>query len=135
MDRMIAEEHWGYYAFVLANNEVAEKGKIVCIDTGNAGIIVMGKTATGLIPIGIAMESFTGNGVKKLQVKLFREIQATYWDNDGTTPCAATDRGTLCYIKNNTTVSKDNTGRSTAGMILDVDATMGVLVHWGLKTF
>ena len=132
---MVREAHWGYYAFVLANAEVAERGHIVCIDTGNNGNIVVGQSAAGLIPIGIAMESLTGDGVKTLQVKLFKEIQATWWVNDTVAAVTAAMRGQLCYLKDSETVSSDNTGRSIAGMVLAVDASKGVLVHFGYKTW
>lgn len=132
---MVEEEQGGYWAFPLASAEVAEKGKIACIDTANGGVIVIGKTATGLIPIGIFQESFTGDGTKKIQIKLHREIQATWWDNDSApNALAVADRGALCYIKDAVTVSKLSTGRSVAGMVLDVDSAQGVLVVFGLKT-
>lgn len=134
-ERMISEEHWGYYAFVLASAEVAEKGKLAAIDTANSGIIIVAKAAVSLIPIGLFMESFTGDGVKKVQIKLHREIQATWWDNDATNPVAAADRGKLCYIKDAATVSILSTSRSIAGMILDVSTTKGVLVHFNYKAW
>lgn len=134
-ERMITEAHWGYYAFVLASGEVAEKGKLACIDTANGGIVIVGKTATGLVPVGVFAESMTGDGAKRCQVKLFHEIQATWWDNDTATAVDAADRGQLCYLKNSTTVSADNTGRSVAGLVLDVDARKGVLVHFGYKAW
>lgn len=134
-ERMVTEAHWGYYAFVLANAEVAEKGKLAVIDTGNAGAIVNAKSAAGLIPIGIWAESLTGDGVKKIQVKLHRELQLTWWDNDTVNPVALTDRGKLVYLKDQTTVSILATGRSSAGIVLDVQAAKGVLVCFGLKSF
>jgi hypothetical protein len=132
---MIVEAHWGYYAPVLANAEVAEKGKLACFDTGNSGVLCNARTAAGLISIGIFAESMTGDGVKRCQVKLHKEIQLTWWDNDGTAPVALTDRGKLCYLKNNTTVSLDGTGRSVAGLIMDVQSAKGVLVHFGYKAW
>lgn len=134
-ERMVTEAHWGYYAFVLANGEVAERGKLACIDTANGGIIIKGKAAAGLIQLGIFHESLTGDGVKKVQVKLHREIQATWWDNDGTSPVALTDRGKLCYMKTDAMVSIDGTSRSVAGLVLDVVAAKGVLVHFGYKAW
>lgn len=134
-ERMLTEAHWGYYAFVLASGEVAEKGKLAVIDTANGGIIIVAKAAASLIPIGIFLENLTGDGAKKVQIKLHREIQATWWDNDGTNPVAITDRGKLCYIKDATTVSILGTSRSTAGMILDVDTKKGVLVHFNYKAW
>lgn len=133
-ERMVTEAHWGYIALPLASAEVAEKGKLACIDTANNGIIIAGATATGLVPLGIFMESLTGDGSTTVQIKLFKEIQAVWWDNDGVTPVVAADRGGLCYIKDDATVTGDNTGASVAGMVLAVDAVKGVLVHHGYPT-
>jgi len=134
-ERMVTEAHWGYYAFVLANAEVVEKGKLAVFDTANSGVVVNAKSATGLIPIGIWAESMTGDGVKRVQVKLHRELQMTWWDNDGTNPVLAADRGKLCYLKDAVTVSILSTSRSIAGMVMDVVAAKGVLVLFGQKTF
>lgn len=127
-ERMVTEAHWGYYAFVLANAEVAEKGKLACFDTANNGVLVKGKDAAGLVPIGIFAESLTGDGVKRVQVKLHREVQMTWWANDNVAAVAAADRGGLCYIKDDQTVSSDDTGRSVAGRVMDVSTAKGVLV-------
>jgi hypothetical protein len=135
MERMLEEEQGGYWAFPLANGEVAEKGKLACVDTANSGVIVSGKTATGLVSLGVFHESFTGNGTKKIQIKLHHELQATWWDNDATVAVGAGDRGKLCYIKDAVTVSGDSTGRSVAGLVLDVSPSQGVLVVFGFKTF
>lgn len=134
-ERMVTEAHWGYYAPVLANTEVAEKGKLACFDTANNGVLVAGKSAAGLISIGIFAESMTGDGVKRCQIKLHHEIQLTWWDNDSVAPIALTDRGQLCYLKDAVTVSIDGTGRSVAGLIMDVSAAKGVLVHFGFKAW
>lgn len=131
MERMIEEEQGGYWSFPLANNEVAEKGKLACIDTANSGVIVAGKTATGLVCIGYFNESFTGNGTKKVQIKLHREIQVTYWESDTAGGAiTAADRGTACYVKDSQTVTKTSTGASIAGMVLDVVAGRGVAVFF-----
>jgi hypothetical protein len=135
MERMVTEAHWGYRAFALANGEVAERGKLAFIDTANNGIIVAGKSAAGLIPLGIFHESLTGDGVKKVQIKLHQELQATWWNNDGVAALDITDRGQLCYVLDSETVSADATGRSVAGIVLDVDAAKGVLVHFGYKSW
>jgi hypothetical protein len=129
MDRMVIEAHWGYYPFVLKNGDVAEKGKLACLDRATAGIVRKGATATGLVPVGVFNESLTGDGVKKISVKLFDEIRAIWWTNDSTTPLTANDIGDPCYIKDDVTVSGDNTGRSLAGMVLAVDSAKGVLVY------
>lgn len=134
MDRQIQEDQGGYWSFPLANGELAEKGKIVCIDTANGGVIVMGKTGTGLIPIGVSNSGgFTGDGVRKIHVKMFHEISGYWWNNDVTTPVVIADRGKLAYIKDTETVSITATGRSAAGMILDVSNVDGVFVVMGYR--
>lgn len=134
-ERMLTEAHWGYYAFVIPNAEVTEKGKLAVIDTGNGGAVVNARSAAGLIPLGIWAESKTGDGTLTCQVKLHREIQLTWWENDTVAPIALTDRGKLCFLKDNHTVSIDGTGRSSAGMVMDVKTAKGVLVLFGYKTF
>jgi hypothetical protein len=82
-----------------------------------------------LIPIGIFTADVLGDGVKTVQVKFWSEIAAYWWANDATTPIVLADRGTLAYIKDDTTVSGDDTGRSALGLVLDVNSTDGVLVY------
>ena len=131
MERMLTEAAWGYYAFVLPDGVVAEKGKLACFNTALAGELVPASATVGLYPIGIFAESMTGDGVKKCQVKLHREIWATWWSNDAAgTPVAISDRGTTCYFKDDQTVTADDTGASVAGVVLDVHATKGVLVYF-----
>lgn len=133
-ERMVIEANWGYYPFVLKSGEAAEKGKMACLDTVASGQVVKGAASTTLIPIGIFMESLTGDGVKKIQVKLFQEVKAFWWTNDGTAPVAADDIGTFAFIKDDVTVSMDDTGRSAAGLILAVDSAKGVLIYHPLPT-
>ena len=135
MERMVEEIYISYLALPLANAEVAEKGKLACIDTANNGVIVAGKAATGLIPIGLFMENLTGDGTTEVQIMFFREIRAVWWDNDSGTPVDSTDRGQLCFILDDETVTMDGTGHSNAGMVLKVDATKGVLVHADFKAW
>jgi len=135
MERMISEDQGGYRTLTLANGETVERGKLVAIDTANAGVIVKAKPAAGIVPIGIAMETLVGDGVKQLHIKFHREYQGTWWENDTTTPATVADRGKRCYVKDDETVSMDGTGRSPAGMVLDVSPTEGVLVVFGLPTF
>jgi len=131
MDRMLVEAHWGYYAFVLGVGVVVEKGKLAVFDTANGGALINATAAAGLFNIGIFTESMTGDGIKRVQVKLHRELQATWWDNDTVAPVLLTDRGKVCYLKNATTVTMTGgAAASIAGAILDVQAAKGVLVHF-----
>jgi hypothetical protein len=130
-ERAIIEAHWGYIDLTLKSGEVAEKGKLACIDTGSNGLIIKGKAATGLIPLGVFHASLTGDGTKKVTIKLFREIQLIWWLNDATSPVTATEVGTTAYILDDQTVSHDGTSRSELGLVLAVDSIKGVLVYTG----
>lgn len=133
-ERMVIEANWGYYPFVLKSAEVVEKGHMACLDTTQSGKVVKGAASETLIPIGIFMDSMTGDGVKKIQVKLFQEVKAFWWDNDATSPVAADDIATFAFIKDSKTVSMDDTGRSSAGLVLAVDSSKGVLIYHPLPT-
>lgn len=128
-ERMVIEANWGYYPFVLKTGEVAEKGHMACIDTSASGKVVKGAASTTLIPIGIFQESFTGDDVKKIIVKLFQEVKAFWWDNDTGTALDATDIGGWAYIKDSHTVTGSSTGASVAGLVLAIDSAKGVLVY------
>lgn len=132
MERVIQEDQGGYRTLPLANGEVAERGKLACIDTANAGVIIVGKTAVGLVPIGIFAESFTGNGTRGILIRMHREYQGTWWNNDAAALIANTDRGKAVYMKDAETVTLVATGRSAIGMILDVSPFEGVLVVFAL---
>lgn len=129
MERMITEAAWGYYAFVLDDGVVVEKGKLACFDTANDGALITATSATDLFTIGIFAESMTGDGVKRCQVKLHRELWLTWWDNDAAgTPVAIEDRGKSCNLKDGTTVTM--AAGSVAGVVMDVHDTKGVLVYF-----
>jgi hypothetical protein len=134
MERMVIEAHWGYKPFVLKSGDLAEKGKMACLDLANLGKVVKARTATGLYPIGVFNETLTGDGVKEISVKLFREIQMIWWKNDATTAVAAGDVLSYCYIKDDETVSGDDTGRSPAGIVMGLDTNKGVLVYSALPS-
>lgn len=134
-DRMMDEEQGGYWSFVLANAEQAEKNKIACIDTANGGILVAGKSAAGLVAIGQFAQNKLGDGAKKVLVRFWTEVTPRWFDNDTVAAIVAADRGKVAYIKDSQTVSIDGTSRSAAGLILDVSTAQGVLVLFGYKTF
>lgn len=128
-ERMQIEAHWGYKPFVLKNGDLAEKGKLACLDLSLSGQVCKGRKATGLIPIGVFGETITGDGTKTVIVKLFNEYRLNWWVNDATTAVTAADIGTLCYVKDDVTVTGDDTGASVAGLVMGVDAVKGVLVY------
>jgi hypothetical protein len=133
-ERMTIQANWGYYDFILKSGVSAERGNIAVIDTADGSVTNAGP-GTGLLPLGIFQRSITGDGVATVQVKMWREIIAYWFDNDtGGTPVTIAKRGQLAYLKDAHTVTLVATG-SVAGMVLDVNTAKGVLVLFGYKTF
>ena len=128
--RRVSAEAWTYNQFVLTNAVQAEQGKMACLDT-STGKVTKGAVSTTLVPIGWFAEDLLGDGTKKVNVRLFQELELGWWDNGGPTPAVATDVGNECYIHDDVTVTMTSTGRSKAGRILAIDSTKGVLVQAG----
>jgi hypothetical protein len=128
-ERMVREETWSMAEFVLTTGTTAEKGKLAAWDLSTAnGEVCPGKTDTDLVPLGVFDETKTGDGTKKVRVRLFHPLRLFWWTNDGTNPVTANDVGSDVYIVNDTTVSILATGRSKAGKAFKVDSNLGVLV-------
>lgn len=125
-DRMVTEAVWGYQDFVLTNAVVAERGKLACLDTAT-GLVTKGAATAGLLPIGVFMQSKTGDGIKTIQVQLFYPINARWWDNDTAAAFVAADAGKIAYVKDDQTVQK--AGAVSLGLVLRVDTAKGVLVY------
>lgn len=127
-ERNVKMEEWGAAEYVLTNAAVAEKGKMACLDVSTNSEVKPGAVDTDLIPLGIFDQTLTGDGTKKVRVRLFHPLRLFWWTNDGTNPVTANDVGSDCYIVNDTTVSILSTGRSKAGKVFAVDTVKGVLV-------
>lgn len=128
----------------LGANVKAIKGTQAAIATegSNAGYVVPMSAAEGLLPIGRFTETVdnTGGalGAKKAEVAFHRTIECLHWTNDSggsSTPVTKAMRGTLCFAKDNDTVSGSGTGRSFAGFVWDiVDGEVLVETLPGLMT-
>lgn len=130
--RMVRKAVWGRGEFALATSEVAEKGKIACIDT-STGTLKVAQTSTTLIPIGYFDKSMTGDGSTLCPVELFSDMRLHWFDNDSAPNAVdGTMIMTECYLKDGATVSALSTSRSKAGRVLAVSATEGVLVQLGV---
>jgi hypothetical protein len=130
-ERITRTAVWEYMDFVLTSAKVAEKGHLACWDT-SSGEVVPGAASTTLLPIGQFHENLTGDGVKKVAVRLFQEIRMQWWDNDTGSAVAESDQGSECYIKDSHTVTMDSSGKSKAGRVMAVHERKGVLVLAGL---
>lgn len=118
--------------FELATGVSVVAGDMACLDTAT-GKVTKGAESTTLILIGEFLEALTGNGTTRVMVELARHIELTEWEND-TAPnnVTAAHRGSMCYIKDSTTVSSssNSSARSVAGMVFNVGAA-GVQVLSG----
>lgn len=115
-------------ALVLTNLLVAEKGKLACIDTAT-GLVVLGTTATTLIPIGYFDEDKTGDGTVTVKIRLFQPVWVHWFENDGATAVVAADLLGPCYILDDETVTGDATGASVAGRVWALSTVDGVAVE------
>lgn len=132
-ERMTREERWSYIERVLVNAQVAEKGKIACIQL-SSGNIVAASAAAGLLPIGYFDQTLTGNGTSKVRVKLFKEvILHRFASVAGADDVLDTDTGNTCYLQDGETVTMNATGRSIAGRVWGVTSA-GVLVEPAINT-
>lgn len=104
-------------------------GTLVTLLAAN-GNAVSGGTAAAGAAVGVAEDTVTGDGVKRIEVtrNCFQFGNSAAADLIG-----RADIGTNCYIADNQTVAKTDGGagaRKVAGKIIDVDAA-GVWVEVG----
>jgi hypothetical protein len=118
-ERQDLTETWSTREFVLASGERALKGYAACIDLAT-GLVVVGKSATGLLPLGTFRRNLLGDGVARVEVRLYKEVLGQWFVNDQIAPVAASDIGHPCFLVDGQRVSMDGTGRSTAGRVLVV---------------
>ena len=120
------------YSAPLTNAASAVKGEIACLDTSSGLLNVVG-TSTTLIPIGNFHDNYTGDGSTPVLVELFEKLNTQLFLNDSAPNALTTaDRGAECYLKDGRTVSALSTGRSVAGIVLNIDPILGVEVLFGL---
>lgn len=126
--RMLTRERWTRRNFTLASGNVAYQGGIACIDL-STGKVEPGHAETDLLVIGTFARSVDATSADKaVDVDLGREIEVIWYANDATS-IASTDIGSLCYVKDDQSVTITPTGASIAGRIWAVDSTRGVAVE------
>ena len=110
----------------VATGVTVQQGGIAVLE---AGVAKPGRTATGLVAIGMFEETVAGDGVRRAKVRrgCFRFGNSAAGDL-----IAAADIGGTAYIVDDQTVAKTHATntRSAAGKIFDVDA-FGVWVELG----
>jgi hypothetical protein len=116
------------YELQMAASTTIFQGSLVCLNA--SGLLVPGSTATTLRALGRAEETKVSgaSGVTRCKVStgVFK------YANDGGDPVTAAARGAVCYITDDQTVSITSTGKSVAGVVVEVDSD-GVWVNIGLE--
>lgn len=104
------------------------QGALVVMDSGLA---VPGRTATGLIALGVAQVTVVNSGADGAK-KVPTERGTFKFANHGADAITAADIGKDCYIVDDQTVAKTSATntRSIAGKVIEVDAD-GVFVRIG----
>jgi hypothetical protein len=114
--------------------KVCHQGGIGCLDQAD-GLAKPGVTATTLVALGRIENTADNSGGADGAVKVLIKEGDFWWGNSASSDAiAADDIGKTCYIVDDQTVAlTDGTGtRSAAGKVVNVDASLGVLVRMGL---
>jgi hypothetical protein len=119
----------------LGANVKAFKGAAAVLDTDPAsptrGFYLPATAAPGLVARGRFRETIdnTGgtNGARYIEVDFLRPIDVLWWDNDTAAPVVEADRGSSCFFTDDHTVSSDNTGRSAAGRVFDLEGSFVIV--------
>lgn len=123
MERLVSFKAIKRYDFVLTDGDDAEQGHIAFGDPATGMVTI----TPGGIALGLFAATMTGDGVAKITVALWDEIFAYWFDNDTGTPVVAADMFKPAYAVSDVAVS--TAGTVELGVILDLDATQGVLVY------
>jgi hypothetical protein len=107
------------------------QGSLCVID---AGYLAPGRTATGLIACGVSLD-LTDNSSGGAGALMGTVRRGTFKFNNSLSAdlIAQANVGTPCYIVDDTQVALVATGRSVAGLIIQVDAD-GVWVEVGVRS-
>ena len=119
----------------LAANVKVFKGAAAALDTGAAsatrGHYLPATAAQGLLARGrfrdTADNTGGANGARYAEVDFLRPIDVIWWDNDTASPVTEADRGSECFFTDDHTVSSDNTGRSAAGRVFDLEGNFVIV--------
>jgi hypothetical protein len=123
-DRNTPKRDGVQFAYPAAADKVFYAGSLVVLDSsGNAE---PGTTATGKICVGMCTEYLDTTGLAAAAVKVKVEAGCFLWGNGETITKAHI--GDTAYILDDQTVYRTGTGKSAAGIIVDVE-TAGVWVH------
>ena len=116
------------YELQMAASTTIHQGALVALNA--SGLLVPMSTATGLKAVGRAEESKVSgaSGVTRCKVS----TGVFNWENDAGDLVTAAAKGAVCYATDDQTVSITATGKSVAGVVVDIDSE-GVWVNVGLE--
>jgi hypothetical protein len=128
-ERMGSKKTFQTLTFTLTEGTRAYKNGLAVLVLG-AGTVSPGTAATGRVAIGRFAQSVDATlAALPVEVELSKEIEALWWAAHTVGAPATTDIGSICYVQDDQTVTMTSTGRSPAGRVWAVDATLGVLVE------
>lgn len=104
------------------------KGGIVVLES--TGYAKAGVSAASLVTVGIAQETKTNAGADGAEQIAVNQCVAAMSQNG--TAFSVADVGSLCYVYDDATVTKNSSSRSIAGTVYLVDAAGFVWVYMGL---
>lgn len=125
MARFINKVSIDRYEFVLTDTAEAKQGELAC-GLAATGMVSPAEVAADQTPIGFFTEDMTGDGVAKVGVQLFQEVNAYLFTNDSGAPVA--NAFAMAYAAADAgSVSATETSNSAIGIAIEVSAA-GVLV-------
>ena len=113
-------------SFLIGANVKIYAGSIVVLEAGYAK---PGKTATALTTVGIACHTYDNTGGSAGAMKVAVQTSGGDRDfllaNDTGTAIVQADVGSDCYVKDDPTVTGDDTGASVAGKVMGLEPGQG----------
>lgn len=129
--KMRRTERVNRYEFTLTSGQVAYQNGIALLVLAT-GKVIVGASTPGTIFLGTFTRDVDASAADTTcTVHLDRELVCERFANGaGGDALASTDVGRLCYVVDDQTVGKLGTGgRAVAGRVINVSATLGVLVE------
>jgi hypothetical protein len=127
--RQSSHERWTHHLFPLTATTKAFKNGRAVIDL-STGKVRPAAAGQGLLHIGKFDEDIDASSVEKpVNVNLEIEIEVEWLENDTASPVLLTQRGQLCYLLDDQTVTSAAAGLAVAGRVWDVDSVKGVAVQ------
>jgi len=122
MARFINHVSIDQYKFVLKSADVAVQGNVAFGDPATGFVTITPSLTT--IAVGHFAESFTGDGVKKINVRFFDEVDG-YWFTNDTGTAITKAFGTANYLNGSTVTGAAG---CPAGYVVEANAAQALIV-------